>query len=95
MSFFDLHIHPTIKPFGHFCKQLLKKGLPIDAATIRYDNLKQNHPKLLDLLYDGHNEESLWNDKRPNPILNPKFGELAFAKYSQSNFTSAIRNNFV
>ncbi|TAJ11589.1 hypothetical protein DMA11_16160 [Marinilabiliaceae bacterium JC017] len=87
--FFDFHVHPTIKPFGHACKQVLKKKLPITKDTFSYEYLKEHQPKILDQLLNPRKKCSMWREDNPSRLLNPHFAELAFAKYSQSNFTAA------
>jgi hypothetical protein len=89
----DIHNHPTVKPFGQTCKLLLKKKLQIIPQNLNYDYLKTHHPEILKKLSKSYRKWSIWKYDRPHFFLNKLFAELAFAKYSQSNFTSAIKGN--
>jgi hypothetical protein len=91
--FFDFHIHPLIKPFGHACKRLLKHYQQLKPEYFNIDWLSENHPGILEDFFDPRSKASLWNDKRPCRFFNKLFGELAFAKYSQSNLTAAKAGN--
>ncbi len=87
--FFDFHIHPTIKPFGRTAGHLLRKGIPVSKEGLEYGFLEKKWPRLFKRLFQHRSNYSIWREDNPNPILNPRFAELAFAKYSQSNFTAA------
>lgn len=91
--YFDFHVHPLIKPFGHACKRLLKYNKHLDPKFFSCEWLEANHPSILRDFLDPRSKASLWNDKRPCRILNKLFGELAFAKFSQSNLTAAREGN--
>ena len=91
--FFDFHIHPLIKPFGHACKRLLKYQAQLNPKYFTVDWLTSNHPEILKDFFEPGSKASLWNDKRPWRFFNKLFGELAFAKYSQSNLTAAKAGN--
>jgi|GEM_PF-309707 len=91
--YFDFHVHPLIKPFGHACKRLLKYNKHLDPQNFSREWLEANHPSILKDFFDPRSKASLWNDKRPCRLLNKLFGELAFAKFSQSNLTAAKEGN--
>lgn len=88
-TYFDFHVHPLIKPFGHACKHLLKYYDRLRPEYFNYEWLAVHHPDILKNFFNAGSKTSLWNDKRPNRFFNRLFGELAFAKYSQSNLTAA------
>lgn len=88
-SFCDFHIHPTIKPFGHACKTLLKHHKQITPDTLKPEFLRQNTPRLYKAINNSRKKASIWHNKQPNSILNPLFGELGFAKFNQGDLTTA------
>jgi hypothetical protein len=90
---FEFHVHPMIKPFCHACKKLLKHQTRLKPKYFSREWLKKNHPSILEDFFNPHSKASLWNDKRPRRLLNRLFGELAFAKFSQSNLTAAREGN--
>lgn len=89
----DIHNHPTVKPFGHACKLLIKKKLTIVPQNLNFEHLQANHPKILKKLSKSFRKSSIWKNVKPLYFFNKLFAELAFAKYSQSNFTSAMKGN--
>lgn len=88
-GFFDFHVHPTIKPFGRTAGRILRKRLPVTREALEYTFLEKKLPRLFKRLFRHRNRYSIWREDNPNRFLNPHFAELAFAKYSQSNFTAA------
>lgn len=91
--YFDFHVHPLIKPFGHACKKILKHQTRLKPTFFTLEWLGKNHPSILKDFFNPRSKTSLWNDKRPRRLLNRLFGELAFAKFSQSNLTAAKEGN--
>jgi len=89
----DIHNHPTIKPFGHACKLLLKNKLEIIPRNLNLTYLQENYPKILKKLVKCSQKSSIWHNDRPNYLLNKLFAEMAFAKYTESNFTDAIEGD--
>lgn len=87
--YFDFHVHPLIKPFGHACKKLLKSHKNLKPVYFTREYLESKHPQILKDFFNTRSKASLWNDNRPCRILNKLIGELAFAKFSQSNLTAA------
>jgi hypothetical protein len=91
--YFDFHVHPLIKPFGHACKKILRHQTQLKPKYFTRKWLEKNHPSILKDFFNPGSKASLWNDKRPRRLLNRLFGELAFAKFSQSNLTAAKKGN--
>jgi microsomal dipeptidase-like Zn-dependent dipeptidase len=89
----DIHTHPTIKAFGHTCKLLLKNKLEIIPRNFNIAYLQTNYPKILKKMVKPCRKSSIWHNKKPHFILNKFFAELFFARYSESNFTDAIKGD--
>ncbi len=84
MSFFDLHIYPTIKPFGQVCKFLLNKLERITATSLIDFFLIEKYPKLHQSIINVKYKETLWDEKRHERFLNENFVEKAFVNYSKA-----------
>jgi hypothetical protein len=91
--YIDIHNHPTVKPFGHTCKYFIRKKLEITPQYLNYGYLQTNHPEILRRLPKPCKKSSLWHKNWSHFLFNRIFSELAFAKYTQSNFSDAIKGN--
>lgn len=91
--YIDIHNHPTVKPFGHVCKYLLKKKIDIVPQNLNYDYLLAHHPEMLEKLPKPCRKSSLWHKDWPYFIFNRIFSELFFAKFTESNFSDALKGD--
>jgi hypothetical protein len=86
-SFFDFHVHPTIKLLGHTYKTLLKDSQQIKPDILKSDFMRGNTLHL----YKAINKASIWHNEQPNYILNPLFGELAFTKFNKGEHNDSTK----
>jgi len=88
-GFFDFHGHPMIKPFGRTVARMLRKRFPVSKEASEYSFFEQELLLLFKRLFQHWNRNPIRRGDNSSRFLNSHFAELAFVKYSQSNFTIA------